>query len=58
MTIAIRSENGHLTIEPKGQRKLEAFATETEFFVKQVDATLVFAVGADNKAKGAFFCGT
>jgi len=47
MTIAIRSETGHLTIEPKDQRKLEAF-------VKQVDATLVFAVGADNKAKGAF----
>ena len=47
MTIAIRSETGHLTIEPKGERKLEAF-------VKQVDATLVFAVGADNEAKGAF----
>ena len=51
MTIAITSENGHLMIEPKGQRKLEAFATsETEFFVKQVDATLVFTLGADNKA--------
>lgn len=51
MTIAITSENGHLMIEPKGQRKLEAFATsETEFFVKQVDATLTFTLGADNKA--------
>jgi D-alanyl-D-alanine carboxypeptidase len=51
MTIAITSENGHLVIEPKGQRKLEAFATsETEFFVKQVDATLTFTLGPDNKA--------
>jgi hypothetical protein len=51
MTIAITSENGHLAIEPKGQRKLEAFATsETEFFVKQVDATLTFTLGAQNKA--------
>ncbi len=51
MTIAITNENGHLMIEPKGQRKLEASASsETEFFVKQVDATLVFTVGADNKA--------
>src|SRR5260370_25737939 len=51
MTIAITSENGHLMIEPKGQRKLEAIATsETEFFVKQVDATLAFTLGPDNKA--------
>ncbi len=51
MTIDITSENGHLMIEPKGQRKLEAIATsETEFFVKQVDATLAFTLGPDNKA--------
>ncbi len=51
MTISITSENGHLMIEPKGQRKLEAIATsETEFFVKQVDATLAFTLGPDNKA--------
>jgi D-alanyl-D-alanine carboxypeptidase len=51
MTIAITSENGHLMIEPKGQGKLEAFATsETEFFLKQVDATLTFTLGSDNKA--------
>jgi len=52
ITIAITSENGHLMIEqPKGQRKLEALAmSETEFFVKQVDAVWVFTVGPDNKA--------
>jgi D-alanyl-D-alanine carboxypeptidase len=51
MTIAITSENGHLMIEPKGQGKLGAIATsETEFFVKQVDATLTFTLGPDNKA--------
>lgn len=51
MTIAITSENGHLMIEPKGQRKLEALASsETEFFVKQVDAVLVFTLGPANKA--------
>ncbi len=51
MTIAITSENGHLMIQPNGQRKLEAVATsEKEFFVKQADATLEFTVGADNKA--------
>jgi hypothetical protein len=38
-------------IEPKGQGKLGAIATsETEFFVKQVDATLTFTLGPDNKA--------
>jgi CubicO group peptidase (beta-lactamase class C family) len=51
MTIAITSENGQLMIEPKGQGKLGAIATsETEFFVKQVDATLTFTLGPDDKA--------
>jgi len=51
MTISITSENGHLMIAPSGQRKLEAIAmSETEFFVKQVDATLAFTLGPDNKA--------
>lgn len=47
MTMTITNESGHLMIEPKGQPKLEAFASsETEFFLKPVDAVLVFDAGA------------
>src|SRR5260370_36993732 len=51
MTITVTNENGHLMVEPKGQRKIEALpSSETEFFVKEVDAKLVFSLGADGKA--------
>ena len=51
LSITVTNENGHLMIQPRGQRKLEAFASsETEFFVKEADQTLVFTVGADGKA--------
>ena len=50
LTITVTNENGHLMIQPRGQRKLEAFASsETEFFVKEADQTMVFTVGADGK---------
>lgn len=49
--LTITNENGHLMIQPEGQQKLEALpASETEFFVKEVDAKLVFVVGADGQA--------
>lgn len=51
MTITVTNENGHLMVEPKGQRKIEALpSSETEFFLKDVDAKLVFSLGADGKA--------
>src|ERR1051326_157713 len=50
-TITVTNENGHLMIEPKGQRKIEALpSSETEFFLKEGDATLKFTVGPDGKA--------
>jgi len=39
MLISVTNENGHLMIEPKGQAKVEAYASsETKFFLKIVDA--------------------
>ena len=51
MTVAVTNEDGHLMIAPQGQRKREALPfSETEFFVKDVDATLVFTLRSDGKA--------
>ena len=51
LTIAITNENGHLMIEPKGQRKQEALpSSETEFFVAAIDMKLTFVAGPDGKA--------
>src|SRR5260370_36014138 len=51
MTITVTNENGHLMVEPKGQRKIEALpSSDTEFFVKEVEAKLGFSLGADGKA--------
>jgi CubicO group peptidase (beta-lactamase class C family) len=51
-TITVTNESGHLMVQPKGQEKLEAFASsETEFFLKPVDATFTFVPGEDGKAK-------
>jgi len=52
MSVTFTNESGHLMVEPKGQKKLEAFASsETEFFIKPVDATFTFVMGEDGKAK-------
>jgi D-alanyl-D-alanine carboxypeptidase len=50
MTITVTNDNGHLMVEPKGQRKIEALpSTETEFFLKEMDLKLTFSVGTDGK---------
>ena len=44
MTVTITNENGHLMVEPKGQKKLEALpSSETRFFIDEVNAVLKFA---------------
>jgi CubicO group peptidase (beta-lactamase class C family) len=51
-TISVTNESGHLMVQPKGQEKLEAFAsTETEFFLKAQDVSFTFVLGEDGKAK-------
>ncbi len=46
MVFTVTNENGHLMVQPKGQRKVEAFASaEDTFFLKVVDATLTFKDG-------------
>ena len=43
MQLAITKEEGRLMVQPKGQPKFEAFSSsETEFFLKPVDAVLAF----------------
>lgn len=52
MTVTVTNEDGHLMVQPKGQAKLEAFASsETDFFLKPVDAAFTFVLGEDGKAK-------
>ena len=44
MTVTITNENGHLMVEPKGQKKLEALpSSETRFFIDEVNSGLKFA---------------
>ena len=49
MTVTITNENGHLMVEPKGQKKLEALpSSESQFFIDEVNAALKFAVNGKN----------
>lgn len=46
MTVTITNENGHLMVDPEGQKKLEALpSSETQFFIDEVNAILKFATG-------------
>ena len=52
LLITVTNEGGHLMVHPKGQPKLEAFASsETQFFLKVVDAVFTFVPGDDGRAK-------
>ena len=52
MTVAIVREGDHLFARPSGQQKREIFPTsETEFFLTEVDARIVFTRAADGKAE-------
>lgn len=52
MTVTILREGDHLFARPTGQKKLEIFPTsETEFFLKEVDARIVFTPAGDGKAE-------
>ncbi len=52
LLITVTNESGHLMMHPKGQPKLEAFASsETQFFLKIVDAVFTFVPGDDGRAK-------
>lgn len=52
MLVTVTEEGGHLMIQPKGQPKLEAFpSSETQFFLKVVDAVFTFVPGDDGRAK-------
>jgi CubicO group peptidase (beta-lactamase class C family) len=49
--LTVTLEKGQLMTQATGQNKLEVFAeSETQFFLKVVDAQLTFARGADGKA--------
>jgi CubicO group peptidase (beta-lactamase class C family) len=51
--IAITHEGDQIFAQATGQPKLEIFpSSETEFFLKEVDAQLTFEVGSDGKATG------
>lgn len=52
-SIAITTEGPRLFVQASGQDRLEAFAeTETDFFLRIVDAQISFEVGPDGKATG------
>jgi CubicO group peptidase (beta-lactamase class C family) len=52
-TILITNESGHLMIQPTGQPKLEIFSeSETVFFLKAIDAQIVFDLDAAGKVAG------
>ena len=52
MLVTVTNEQGRLMIQPKGQPKLQAFpSSETQFFLKPVDAVLTFTPGGDGKAE-------
>lgn len=56
LAFTLTNEGGHLMMAVKGQGKFEAFASsETEFFLKVVDATLTFTPDADGKGMGIRF---
>ncbi len=50
MFVTVTNEDGHLMVQPKGQPKLQAFpSSETQFFLKVVDAVLTFTPGVDGQ---------
>ncbi len=55
MTVTITNENGHLMVEPKGQKKLEALpSSETRFFIDEVNAVLNFATAVAGETTEEF----
>ncbi|HEX2222868.1 MAG TPA: serine hydrolase, partial [Thermoanaerobaculia bacterium] len=51
MSIVILREGDQLFVQPSGQLRREILpVSETDFFIKEVDALLVFSRGADGKA--------
>ncbi len=51
--MVVTREGDQIFVQPTGQGKAELFAqTETEFFLKVVDAQITFEPGADGKATG------
>ncbi len=55
MTVTIANENGHLMVEPKGQKKLEALpSSETRFFIDEVNAVLNFATAVAGETTEEF----
>ena len=56
MIVTIANEDGHLMIEPKGQKKLEALASsQQQFFIDDVNAVLKFATGSAGETAGFEF---
>jgi hypothetical protein len=56
MTVTITNESGHLMVEPKGQKKLEALpSAEQQFFIDEVNASLKFATGPAAETTGFEF---
>jgi ankyrin repeat protein len=56
MVVTIANENGHLMVEPKGQKKLEALpSAEHQFFIDEVNAVLKFATGPAGETTGFEF---
>jgi len=55
MTVTVTNENGHLMVEPKGQKKLEALpSSETRFFIDEVNAVLQFATAVAGETTEEF----
>lgn len=53
MQVTVTNENGHLMIEPKGQRKIEALpSAENVFFIEQVGANLTFTADSVTLKQG------
>ena len=56
MIVTIANENGHLMVEPKGQKKLEALpSSKQQFFIDDVNAVLKFAIGSAGETTGFEF---
>lgn len=56
MIVTIANENGHLMVEPKGQKKLEAQpSSDQQFFIDDVNAVLKFATGSTGETTGFEF---
>jgi len=56
MIVTIANENGHLLVEPKGQKKLEAQpSSDQQFFIEEVNAVLKFATEPAGETAGFEF---